>query len=127
MIITENAYLIEHILMFSIKMVLIRSILKVDHQSVSRGSYLVTLLTKYSCARTTTPTVKSPITEIDRNRKTNFPQGIFFQLKITKLSIVATWYQGGFPVIAEITRILAAIIRRQFFLRVLAAWFKIFN
>ena len=40
--------------------------------------------------------------------------------------------KGGFPVTAEITRILAANIRRQFFLlsplqRVLAAWFKIFN
>ena len=47
----------------------------------------------------------------------------------TSLKVVP---QGGFPVMAEITRILAANIPRQFFLLwplqgALAVWFKIFN
>ena len=39
------------------------------------------------------------------------------------------YHKGGFPAMAEITRILAAKIRRQFFflIRVLTAWFKIVN
>ena len=49
------------------------------------------------------------------------------EMKLTRKVI-----KGGFPVMAEITGILAAKIRRQFFLlspmqRVIAAWFKIFN